>query len=274
MNVGAMERPVSIHVRELGTGPTVVLLHAFPCDGRMWMPQAEAIAASGRRALVVDLPGFGGSTLPVAEPSVDLVAELVVAELALRGVDRCVLAGVSLGGYVAMAILRAQPELVAALVLCDTKATADTDAAAANRERLAALVDAEPSAVGRILEQSVLPGLLGETTFATRPAVVDLVTGWIRDASAPTVAWYQRAMAHRPDSRAAMSALALPTLVVRGSEDALSSEEEADLMLATSGDASLARIEGVGHLANVEDPPAVAEAIVRFLALVTGPQTS
>ena len=265
---------MSIHARELGTGPVVVLLHAFPCDSRMWEPQAQALAASGCRVLAYDLPGFGASALPAAMPSLDAVAEVVVADLALRGVDRAVLAGVSLGGYLAMAMVRAQPELVAALVLCDTKATADGEQALANRERIAAAVEAEPSSVARILEQAVLPGLLGETTFRDRPEVVEQVRGWLRAADATTVAWYQRAMAGRPDSRAALEAAALPTLVVRGDEDALSSLAEADILVGTSPDATLLAVPGAGHLANVEDPSAVTEAVVRFVEIVTGPQTS
>lgn len=267
---------VSVHVRDIGSGPAVVLLHAFPCDGRMWLPQAEAIAASGRRALVVDLPGFGASdrSLLATPPSLEAVADEIVSALTLRGIDRFVLAGVSLGGYVAMAILRSRPELVAALALCDTKATADTEEGRSNRERIAALAEAEPSAVGRVLEQSVLPGLLGQTTFDHRPDVVEVVRGWVHEADARTVAWYQRAMARRPDSQRALADAALPTLVLRGDEDALSSAADADLMVATSPDATVVTVPGVGHLANVEDPAAVAEAIVRFIALVTDPQTS
>lgn len=265
---------MSLYVRELGDGPVVVLLHAFPCDGRMWLPQAQALADDGWRAVVVDLPGFGQSALPPDAPSLDAVADAVIGELTVRGIDRCIVAGVSLGGYVAMAMLRSHPELIAALVLCDTKATADGEQAFANRERLAAAVEAEPSAAARVLEQAVLPGLLGETTFRTRPEVVDTVRAWLNDADAATVAWYQRAMAHRPDSRDVLSAAALPTLVVRGDEDALSSLEEAELMVATSPEATLVRVPGAGHLANVEDPPAVTEAIVHFVGLVTGPQTS
>ncbi len=264
----------SLFVRDVGTGPAVVLLHAFPCDGRMWEPQAYALAESGRRVLVPDLPGFGRSALLSVEPSLDAVADAIVADLGLRGVDRCVLAGVSLGGYVAMAMLRSRPELVAALVLCDTKGTADSEQGLANRERIATSVEAEPAAVSRILEQAVLPGLLGESTFRDRPTVVEHVRGWVRSADADAVAWYQRAMARRPDSRDVLAAAALPTLVVRGDEDALSSADEADLLVATSPDATLLTVAGAGHLANVEDPEAVTTALVRFVDLVTGPQTS
>ncbi len=265
---------MTIAIHELGEGPPVVLLHAFPCDRRMWLPQAHRLAEMGWRAVLVDLPGFGQSALLPVAPSLDAVADSIHDALLVRGIDRCILAGVSLGGYVAMALVRAHPELAAALILCDTKATADGDQAVANRERLATAVEAEPGRCARILEQSVLPGLLGESTFADRADVVDRVRAWLAEADASTVAWYQRAMAARPDSQAVLAGLALPTLVVRGEQDALSSHDEALLMVATSPDARLVTVPGVGHLANVEDPVAVGDEVVRFVDLVTGPRTS
>lgn len=263
-----------LHVRDTGEGPVLVLLHAFPCDGRMWEPQARAAVAAGWRVLVPDLPGFGASPLPDAPPSLDAVAEAVLSALDDRDVARCVLGGISLGGYVSFAIARRRPDAVAGLLLCDTKATADSDAARENRERLARLCLDTPGDTLRILEQAVLPGLLGDTTRAERPEVVDRVRGWLADADAQAVAWYQRAMAARPDSRDDLGRLDVPTLVVWGVEDALSSREEQDLMVAAARDADLVAIDGAGHLACVEDPDAVSTALERLLEVVRGPRTS
>lgn len=263
---------MSLHVTDIGEGPALVLLHAFPCDGRMWRPQAEVLADSGWRVIVPDLPGFGQSHLLPDPPSLDPVADAVRDVLVDRDLSRAVLGGVSLGGYVAMALLRRAPGLAAGVILCDTKATADGDEARANRERLAALVEASPDECGRILEQSVLPGLLGDTTRATRPAVVDRVRGWLQEADAATVAWYQRAMAVRPDSRPDLAEAGVPGLVVWGEEDALSSRAEQDLMVQALGEASLAVVPQAGHLANVEDPESVTRAMRPFLDLVRGPR--
>jgi len=263
-----------MHVREYGDGPVVVLLHAFPCDGRMWEPQALRIAAAGWRVLVPDLPGFGESPLLATDPDLAPVAEAVLAELDARDISRAVVAGVSLGGYVAMAIVRSRPSLLAGLVLCDTKASADGEEARANRERLALLaVDAGPE-VGRVLEQAVLPGLLGETTRASRPETVERVRGWLADAPSDTVAWYQRAMARRPDSVADLADADLPTLVVWGEEDALSDRTEQDRMTSAVSDATLVVVPGAGHLANVEAPDTVSAAVVQYLEVVRGPRHS
>lgn len=261
---------MSLHVRDYGEGPVLVLLHAFPCDGRMWEQQATAASAAGWRVIVPDLPGFGASALPPTEPALGVVALAVAGMLEDRGVDRCVLGGVSLGGYVAMELVRTRPTLFAGLVLCDTKASADSEAARENRERLARRCLDSPGDVPRILEEAVLPGLLGDTTRERRPEVVARVGGWLREADATAVAWYQRAMADRPDSLADLADADLPTLVVWGEEDALSDRAEQERMVGAVTAASLVVVPEAGHLANVEVPAAVSSAIVRFLSVMPG----
>jgi pimeloyl-ACP methyl ester carboxylesterase len=267
-----MGTTTTLRTRDIGDGPVLVLLHAFPCDGRMWEPQAAAAAAAGWRVLVPDLPGFGESSLVPGHPSLPIVAESVIAMVEERGVDRYVVGGVSLGGYVAMELLRARPTMLAGLILCDTKASADGPDARANRERLAGLALAAGEEVGRLLEQAVLPGLLGDSSRANRPEVVERVRGWLHDADSAAVAWYQRAMAERPDSLATIADVDLPTLVVWGEEDALSDRAEQDRMVGAVSDGSLVVVPAAGHLANVEDPESVSAAIVRFLGAVRGPR--
>jgi len=245
---------------------TVVFLHAFPCDHRMWEPQVQAVSAAGWQALALNLPGFGGTDLPDTEPTLDSAADAVLMTLAAGvGTEPVVLVGVSLGGYVAMNILRRHPERAGALVLCDTKATADSAEARLNRERLAALVEDQPGDSCRILEQAVLPGLLGPTTVDQRPATVDRVREWLCEAEPDSVAWYQRAMAVRPASLAALEGFDGPAAIIWGEEDALSLWPEQELMSQALRSAPILRIAGAGHLANVESPVEVASGILDFL---------
>ncbi len=256
---------MTLHVQDLGSGPAVLLLHAFPCDGRMWRPQADELVAAGRRVLIPDLPGFGDSPLPDAVPDLGLVASALLDWLDDAGVARCAIGGASLGGYIAMALMRARPELATALMFCGTKATEDSAAARENRERLArACLDA-PDQTQRILEEKVLPGLVGETTRSTRPAVVEAVRGWLGGASADAVAWYQRAMAVRPDSLGTLAATDAPALVIFGAEDTLSPQPEQELMLGRLRQGREVRVPGVGHLVGVEAPARVAAELRGFL---------
>ncbi len=157
---------MELHIRDEGVGPAIVLLHAFPCDGSMWDAQAAALRDAGWRTLVPDLPGFGESALPPGDPDLEGVASIVADAIAARGVDRYFLGGLSLGGYLSMAWLRVRPQPVLGLLLCDTKASADGEAAMHNRERIAREVLENPSESGDILAEAMMQALLAEDSLA------------------------------------------------------------------------------------------------------------
>ena len=201
--------------------PAVVLLHAFPLDKRMWDDVVAPIAASGWDVVVPDLIGFGESVLDEDDldetPSLAAQARGVLSILDQIGLSNVVVCGLSLGGYVAMEMIRQDPSRIAGIALVDTKATADTEEARANRLRVADQVLEAGST--EALSRAMLPNLLGATTHESRPDVVEKVRGWIREADPIGVAVAQRAMAARPDSRADLASLAVPGLVLWGSED-------------------------------------------------------
>ncbi len=254
---------VALHVREAGAGRPVVLLHAFPLSSAMWLEQRNALG-DRCRVITPDLRGFGGSPLGDDEPSLDAVADDVAAMLDGLDLDRVVLGGLSMGGYAAMAFLRRHPGRVSALVLADTKATADAPEAAANRERIAARLLSEDSS-GVLLEE-VLPSLLGPTTTRDRPLVAGRVRALVEAAPPAAAAWAQRAMAARPDSLATLRAADVPTLVLRGDEDALSSEADTDAMAEALPQGRLVVLPVAGHLSAVETPEPFAAAVGSFLA--------
>lgn len=248
--------------------PTVVLLHAFPLDARLWDDVVDAVADAGWDVVVPDLRGFGASAYgedgPDDEPSLTWMARDVLGILDRVGVNSAVVVGLSLGGYVAMELARQDSSRIAGLVLVDTKASADGEEARANRLRVAEQVLEAGSTVA--LARAMLPGLLGETTRARRPDVVERVRGWIEEADPAGVAWAQRAMAARPDSHADLAALTVPALVLWGDEDTLAPRAEQDSMVAALRDSRLVEIAGCGHLSAVEAPEAVTAALVAFLA--------
>jgi pimeloyl-ACP methyl ester carboxylesterase len=255
--------PVALHCDDVGSGLPVLLLHAFPLSSAMWSAQRDALAA-GYRVLTPDQRGFGNSPLGSAEPSLAVAADDVAALLDARGIDRAVVVGLSMGGYVAMALVRDHPRLVRALVLADTKASADSGAARDKRERIAqGVLDAGSSAV---LLDEVLPTLLGDTSERERPAVVERVRRMVTEAPPAAVAWAQRAMAARPDSFAALGAAGVPTLVLVGEEDRLSPPEEAQQIVDAVPGAELVVLPAAGHLSAVEIPAEFTAAVQGFLA--------
>ena len=255
---------VELHVAESGAGPAVVLLHAFPLHSEMWSAQRAALASDGFRVLTPDLRGFGRSPLGGDEPSLELMAQDVAAVLDSLGLDDVVLGGLSMGGYLAMAFLRADRARVRGLVLADTKAGADPPPAREKRLRIADRLDREgtPDA----LVDEVLPALYGSTTAGERPEVVAQVESWVRRANPAAAAWAQRAMAARPDSIGTLRAVRVPSLVLLGAEDELATRSDAEAMLDALPTARLEVIGRAGHLAAVEAPAEFTAAVRSFLS--------
>jgi len=258
-----------IEVADYGSGPAVMLLHAFPCDHHMWDEQVDPIVAAGWRVLIPDLPGFGASELPAAaQPDLGEVVDELHTFSMDRGVDRLVVVGLSVGGYLAMEWLRRYPEMLAGVGLFDTKATADASEARGNRVAMADAIDVNPAGCAELLRERVLPVILGSSSHESRPDVVAQVETWMRTADPMTVAWYQRAMADRPDSVQTLSSVDVPALVLWGEEDVMSPAAEQRIMLDVLRDARSASIPGAGHLSAIEQPEPVARELVDFLTRV------
>ncbi|MEV4007205.1 alpha/beta hydrolase [Actinomadura sp. NPDC049753] len=254
---------VQLYARDVGTGTPLVLLHAFPLSSAMWLAQREGLA--GRfRVITPDLRGFGGSRLGDDEPSLDAMADDVARACRSLGVRRAVVGGLSMGGYVAMALCRRHPDLVLGLVLAATRATADTAPVRENRLRQAGALEAERST--RVLVDEVLPGLVGPTTYRQRALVYGRVRGLVQAAPPLAAAWAQRAMAGRADSSETLRGLRAPALVMIGDEDALSTEDEARAMAEAMPNAEMLVIPRAGHLCAVEQPELFNQAVAEFAA--------
>nr|WP_269205080.1 alpha/beta hydrolase [Motilibacter aurantiacus] len=234
------------------------MLHAFPLGPRMF-DHARLLLDPRLRVLTPGLAGLGGGPLPAAEPSLDVLADDVARMLDAEGLPSAVVAGVSMGGYVALAFARRHRQRLAGLVLASSRAAADPPAARDRRERVARAVLAEGGV--RVLHEEVAPGLLGETSHTVRPDVVEDVRRLVEEASPPAVAWAQRAMAARPDSTDLLAGIDVPAVVLAGEEDTIVPVAEAAAVAAALPAGRLVRVPRAGHLIPLEDPPAFAAAL-------------
>ena len=240
-------------------GPPVLLLPAFPLDRAVWRHVA-ALLDGLLPTVLVDLPGQGDSPLPGdGPPSLDAGADAVAALAARLGYRRVIVAGVSMGGYVAMSLARRHPDLLAGVALVDTRHEADTPEARANRERIAGAVLGE---AGLRALAPMVGTLLGESTRRLRPETVAWLQGRLQSARPAGVAWSQRAMAARPDSGETLARLEVPAAVVVGEEDVLTPPGAARAMAALIPDAVLTVLPRSGHLSPIEAPAGVANALI------------
>ncbi|GAB2707068.1 alpha/beta fold hydrolase [Kitasatospora kifunensis] len=247
----------------MGVGTPLLLLHAFPLHAGMWRAQLDG-ALGEARVLAPDLPGFGASPEPAGEPALDTWADAVARLMDAVGLERAVIGGLSMGGYLAMAFARRHGDRLAGLLLADTKASADAPGALANRERIAAAVLARQS-VALLLEEKTEDALLGSEST---PELVAEVRALIGAANPVGVAWAQRAMAARPDSFETLAQLTVPAAVVVGEHDVLTPLADAEAMASALPDAELTVIPGVGHLSALEAPAAFNAAVTALLRRV------
>jgi len=243
--------------------PPLVLLHAFPLDGRMWAPQVEALS-DGYQVVVPDFRGFGAARDQVVEVAeMELLADDLARLLDARALGQVVLCGLSMGGYVAFAFARRHPDRLRGLVLAATKATADDEQAVAARLEMADRVLAQGVA---FLPEAMLPTLLGASTRRLRPGLVRKVTKLLLEQEPAAVAAAQRGMARRPDVTAELAAITVPTLVLCGTEDERFGPEVGRALAAGIPNATFVQIPEAGHLLNLEQPAQVNEALLDFVA--------
>ncbi|MGH9601648.1 MAG: alpha/beta fold hydrolase [Terriglobales bacterium] len=256
-----VSRDAELFFEILGDGPPVVLLHPFPVHHGFWMPVADLLA-SRYRLITPDLRGHGESTVGEGPATMEKLAADVARVCDAAGVGKAVLAGCSIGGYVLMEFWRRYPQRVAALVLCNTRAEADTEDKRAGRLKSADEVERHGT---EAYFEGMVPKLIGETTRTNRPDLVAAARKMMRKMSVPGLAALLRGMAYRPDSVPTLKTVTVPTLILAGGEDVLTPVEDAKRMQQAIPGSRLEVIPNAGHYAVFEQPEAAGRIIRGFL---------
>ena len=252
---------VEIAYDDVGTGVPVAFVHGFPHNRTLWAPQVSALVDRAR-CIAPDLRGFGESSRH-GPFSMDQYADDVAMLLRGLGIERVVVAGLSMGGYVAFALWRRHRSLVRGLVLADTRAGADTDEA---REKRRALVDVARTRGSSAVADGQITGMLGKTTRDKRPALIDEVHRMLESASVEGIVGALEAMMARVDSTDTLTTIDVPTLVVVGGEDVLTPPTEAEILHEAIRGSRLEVIQHAGHVSNMERPAAFNHVLTEFLA--------
>ena len=257
---------VELAVEVRGEGLPVLFVHGFPFDRTMWRHQLAALSRWKR--IAPDLRGVGGSTAPAAADgySVGRYADDAIAVLDALGIGDVAVCGLSLGGYVVFELLRRYPERVRALILADTQPGADSAEAKRGRDELATMAEREgqDAVIARLW-----PRLLAPATATTQPQIVEQVREMARRWSLPGFVGALRALRDRPDSKDTLRRVHVPTLVLAGSEDAISPPPVAQAMAQLVPGAQFHVIPAAGHLAPLEQPLVTSRLLGDFLTAVS-----
>lgn len=257
----ARVRGVEIAYDDRGSGPSVVLLHGYPFSRLMWREQVEELKQT-HRVVIPDLRGHGESAVTPAPATMQDMALDVAVIMENLNISRATVAGLSMGGYVALAFYRLFPLRVRSLVLADTRPQADTDEGKQNRA-----VQAEKALQEGMegIADALLPKLLAPETVAKRPDIVKRVREMMVKTEPEGAAAALHGMAQRQDQTAFLSRIISPTLIIVGREDSLAPLADAEMMHREIGGSRLVIIEGAAHIPNIERPEEFNRAFVKFL---------
>jgi pimeloyl-ACP methyl ester carboxylesterase len=253
---------VSVSFADAGTGPVLLLVHGFPLDHTMWREQIEHFRGS-RRVLAPDLRGFGSSdvtegTVTMRQFAADL-GSLLDALRITEPIDFC---GLSMGGYIAWPFFQHHRNRLRSLLLCDTRSAADSAEARETRLGLATKVlQRGPGFIAETMPEK----LFARSTRDSKPDLVREVQDVIRGGDPRGIAAASRGMAERPDVTSLLPTIDLPTLVIVGEEDAISTRDEMRGIARVIPGAEFVAVSEAGHMAPLEQPAVVNEAIDRFL---------
>jgi pimeloyl-ACP methyl ester carboxylesterase len=239
----------------------VAFIHGFPHNRTLWAPQVSALVDRAR-CIAPDVRGFGESSQH-GPFTIDQFADDVALLLASLGIERAVITGLSMGGYIALSFWRRHRAMVRALVLADTRAGADGDETRAKRR---ALIDVALTRGSGAVADGQIAGMIGKSTRAKRPALIDDVHRMLASAPVPGIVGALEAMMERADSTPTLATIDVPTLVVVGAEDVLTPVSEAEILHEAIRGSRLEVIDQAGHVSNLERPAAFNHVLSEFLA--------
>jgi 3-oxoadipate enol-lactonase len=257
----ATVRGIEIAYDEVGSGTPVVLLHGYPFNRSMWSEQMEALT-SRHRVIAPDLRGHGESSVGAGPATMEEMARDVSALMERLDISRAAVCGLSMGGYVALALYRMFPLRARALVLADTRPGEDSEEGRANREAQAEKALNEGMAG---IADAMLPKLLSTKTVAKNPAVVARVREMMVKTKPEGAAAALRGMAQRRDQTLFLSRIVAPALILVGRDDAITPVAESELIHREIGGSRFKIIEDAGHVSNIEQPEAFNETLAKFL---------
>ena len=252
---------IQLFYSDQGQGNPIVFIHAFPLSSAMWEPQVREFS-NNHRVIALDLRGHGESDAPLWHFTLDDFADDIYELLSYLGIAQATFVGLSMGGYILLALFRKYPELFIRMVLADTRAQADSDEAKAGRFAMAQVAYQKgPDTIAEMM----IPKLLGPASLENRQDLIGHIRSMIHRNPASGIIVDLMAMAQRPDSTPLLSNIICPTLIIVGEDDVATPPAEGQYLKDGIPGAELVVLPEAGHLSNLEQPVAFNQALTAFL---------
>lgn len=254
---------IELFWEEAGAGAPLLLLHGFPLDHTMWQNQLEYFSARNWRVIAPDQRGYGQSSLnPDETTTMDLLAQDAATLLDHLQIEKAVVMGLSMGGYVSFTLYRQFPGKILALVLADTKAEPDPPAAREGRYALRKKVQEIGSVAAR---EAMVPVYFAPAVYTQNPDMVAGISRLVDGINPEAIAATLPGLAERPDSVPLLPKISVPTLVIHGEEDTLMPVSQARQMAQSIPGAHFVAVPNAGHMPNIENPEFFNRTVENFL---------
>lgn len=262
MAEASISNGTTISYHDSGSGFPVLFLHSFGHNKNMWYPQLTHFKELGYRVIAPDMPGHGDSSFDPETHTVDMIGQAFSELLDQLAIKQAAVVGISIGGYVALRMWARRPDLIARLVLCCSKAEADSEEI--KQRRRAQIANIQQNGLAAFIETGA-PKRVAQKTAEQRPWVVDWIKMMNYTVSAEANAATLEAMAAKADDTATLATINVPALILSGGEDIFIPKESAANLCKGIRNSVHHVIPDAGHVASLENPTVVNGYIEEFL---------
>jgi len=244
--------------------PVIIFIHGFPFNKSMWNKQAEALKEN-YRVFAYDVRGHGNSDIGTEDFSIDLFANDLIGFMDAIKIDKAMLCGLSMGGYIALNAIENYPDRFDAVILSDTTCTADTPEA--KEKRIKTIESIKRNGVEKFAEESI-KNLFAPESFSTKKLEIAAVREMIVNTSEESLCKTLRAFYERKETCSKLHDIKVPVLIMVGIEDKITPPAAAQFMNEKIKESLLSIVEHAGHLSNIENPSEFNNQLEEFVSTI------
>lgn len=240
----------------------VIFIHGFPFNRTMWQPQYDFLKET-HRVIIYDLPGFGKSTPLKEAASISAFADDLIQFMRTLKIEKAVVAGLSMGGYILLNAVERYPECFSAIVLSDTQCLADSKENA--QKRYDTILKIEKEGLENFAME-FLENVFSEDTKKEKKELTALMKQVIQENSIEAICDALKAMAERKETCSGLKRIPIPALILCGEEDSLTPVARSEFLFSNMSNAELHTIKKAGHLPNLEQPDEFNDRLHNFIS--------
>ncbi|HAZ02922.1 MAG: hypothetical protein A2W90_09520 [Bacteroidetes bacterium GWF2_42_66] len=262
INITVNDLTVSYNDEGPDNAPVIILIHGFPLNKSMWTNQVEALIEN-YRVVAYDVRGHGKSVSGDEDFSIELFVSDLLGIMDVLKIDKAVLCGLSMGGYIALNAIENYPKRFNALILSDTNCIADSSVA--KEKRMKAIENIRENGVEKYADES-MKNLFAPESFATSKEKIITVKEMIVKTSIQSLCNTLHALSERKETCYKLPEIKMPTLIMVGKKDIITPPSTARFMHEKIKGSILNILEHAGHLSNIENPYEFNYQINKFIA--------